>query len=473
MASLMNLLRASWRWLVLIAVVAAGVAAWQVYQQNQAAQAQAAAQASLRSETIGRGNLVALVNATGSLQPIRQANLAFLLPGTVAEVLVQSGEAVEAGQVLARLETADLQLAVTQAEDALRIAELRRKQLLAGPSADDLALAEANVRAANAAAYDLQRGAGPQEAEIARLQYESANEDFRKLNEQYNNLVLFAQENPRFAPPQDSLDQLKRNQENAYYQAEIARLQWESTKKGDAGSLSAAYARINQAKAQLEQLKAPPTQVQLDQADLSVAQAQMTLEQARLRLSRAELTAPYAGVVSVVNLKAGETTGAGTPAVVLLDLSRFRLDVTVNEVDVAQLAVGQTVAVAVDALPTAALNGQVERIAPTSVVQGGAVNYVVRVVLDPTTEAVRSGMSATVEVTVAEVTDVVLAPNWAIRRDRQTGQAFISLQQGETLAEVAIETGLRGDDYTEVKSGVAPGEVAAVAPQSATPFGGQ
>lgn len=67
MASLMNFLRASWRWLALIAVVAAGVAAWQVYQQNQAAQAQAAAQASLRSETIGRGNLVALVNATGSL----------------------------------------------------------------------------------------------------------------------------------------------------------------------------------------------------------------------------------------------------------------------------------------------------------------------------------------------------------------------------------------------------------------------
>jgi HlyD family secretion protein len=471
MRSVMTFIRARWGWLALGLAAMAAVIGWYAYQQNQAALAQAEESASLRSERLQRGSLIATVSATGSLQPNRTANLTFLIPGTVRDVPVKSGDEVKAGQVLARLDTADLELAVAQAEDALRIAELRRDKLLAGPSEDDIALARANVRSANAAAGDLARGAGPQEAEIARLNYDRAAENFRQLNEQYNNLVQLASDNPRFAPPQDTLDQLKANQETAYYQAEIARLQFEQAQRGgDPGSLAAAYARINQAKAQLEQLLAPLSEVQVQQAELSVTQAQLTLEQARLRLSRAELRAPFDGVIAIVNARAGEPS-AGV-AFVLLDTSTFLLDVTVNEVDVAQLAVQQPVHVAVDALPDAPLTGVVQRIAPTSTVVGGAVNYLVRIALDRSEAALRSGMSATVEVTTAEVTDAVLAPNWAIRRDRQTRQAYLSVKNGEALKEVPIETGLRGESYTEVKSGANPGDEAAVSTRRDTPFGG-
>lgn len=473
MTKLLNFLRAYRGWLVLAGAIVAGVVGWVAWQQSQAAQAQAAELASRRTQVIERGDLTATVSATGSLLPEQQASVSFLIPGTVAEVLVKSGDVVQAGQVLARLDAADLQLAVQQAEDALRIAELRRQKLLAGPTEDDIAIARANVRAANAAAYDLQRGAGPQEAQIAKLNYDEAQENFRKLNEQYNNLVQFAADNPQFAPPQETLDQLKRNQENAYYQAEIARLQYEQARNpADPGSLSAAYARIAQAQAQLDQLLAGPTQVQLAQADLAVAQAQLALEQAKTRLARAELRAPIAGVVSAVNIRAGEPAVAGVPAVVLLDTDRFRLDVTVNEVDVARLAVDQQVKVTVEALPDTPLTGRVERIAPISVVQGGAVNYLVRILLDETEAGLRAGMSATVEVTVARVTGVVLAPNWAIRRDRQTGQAFLSVQRGEALVEVPIETGLRGETLTEVISGAQPGDIAAVSTRREAPLGG-
>ncbi|MGQ0600646.1 MAG: efflux RND transporter periplasmic adaptor subunit [Anaerolineales bacterium] len=467
MGNVSQFIRARWGWFALaLALVVAGIG-WAIYQQAQAAQAQAEALAALRTERLQRGNLIATVSATGSLQPTRIANLTFLIPGTVQEILVKRGDAVQAGQVLARLDAADLQLAMAQAEDALRIAELRRKQLLDGPSEDDIAIANANVRSANAAAGDLARGAGPQEAEIAKLNYDKAAENFRKLNEQYNNLVQFANDNPRFAPPQETLDQLKQNQENAYYQAEITRLQYEQSQRGgDPGSLSAAYARINQAKAQLAQLLAKPGDGQVQQADLSVAQAQLALEQAQQRLSRAELRAPFDGVIATV----GEP--ASGFAIVLLDASQFVLDITVNEVDVAQLAVGQVVNVTVDALPDAPLTGAVQRIAPTSTVVGGAVNYLVRIALDRTGSALRAGMSATVEVTTAEATDVVLAPNWAIRRDRQTGQAFLSLKRGDTLEEAPIETGLRGESYTEVKGGAEAGDEAAVSTKRETPFGG-
>ncbi|MGH2523609.1 MAG: hypothetical protein ACRDH2_13980, partial [Anaerolineales bacterium] len=63
---------------------------------------------------------------------------------------------------------------------------------------------------------------------------------------------------------------------------------------------------------------------------------------------------------------------------------------------------------------------------------------------------------------VAEAHDVLLVPNWAIRRDRRTGQAYASLKIGEQLSEVPITTGLRGEAYTEVLDGVKEGEVAAI-----------
>lgn len=474
MQTILSFLRVQWGWLLAGVVVVAGIGGWALYQQQLEAQAQADALASVRAEMLERGNLIATVSATGSLQPNQQANLVFLVPGTVAEVLVQSGDTVKAGQVLVRLDTADLQLALTQAESALEIAKLQRQQLLDGPSEDDINIAKANVRAANASAYNLQKGAGEEETKIAQLQYDQAQSDYQKQLAQWANLVEFGKNNPQFAPPQDTLDRLKQSADNLFYQSEIARLQLEQTQKpSDPGSVSVAYARIRQAEAQLGQLLAKPTQVQLDQADLSVAQAELSVAQAKERLARAELRAPFNGVVAVVNAKVGEPSGTGGAPVTLIDTGRFLLDVNVNEVDVAQLALNQTVDVTVDALPDVPLTGKVQSIAPTSVVIGGAVNYTVRVALEASSAPLRAGMSATVEVTVAEVNDVLLAPNWAIRRDRQSGQAFLSVRRNGEISEVLIETGLRGADYTEVQSGAQAGDEAAISTSATQPFGGQ
>jgi HlyD family secretion protein len=169
--------------------------------------------------------------------------------------------------------------------------------------------------------------------------------------------------------------------------------------------------------------------------------------------------------VATVNARPGEPALPAAAALTVLDASRFHLDVSVDEVDVAQLALEQPVSVRVEALPGVTLSGQVERLAPTATAVEGLVNYTVRLVLDPAEAALRAGMSATAEIVVAEAHDVVVVPNWAIRRDRRTGQAFASLQRGAALVEVPITTGLRGESYTEVLTGVAEGDVAAISTQ--------
>jgi HlyD family secretion protein len=459
----MTLIRRLIPWLVAAALAVLGYFGYAYYQRVQAEAAQAAQLASLRTETIRRGDLAARVSATGSLLPEQQSSLSFALPGTVVEVLVESGQAVRAGDLLARLDDTTLRLAVLQAEDALAVAGLNRDKLLAGPDSTDIAVAEANLRAANARLAEAAAGAGDQEVAIARLRYDNLLADYQALSNQYNSLVLFAEENPLFAPPQDTLDSLRGNVENAFFTSEVARLQLEQLQRGGGpGPVSVAYAQVAQARAVLTQTLTAATPLQIEQADLAVEQAAAALERAEWRLGLVELRAPFAGVVGVVNVKRGEPAGPGVPAIVLLNVASFHLDVNVDEVDVGRLAPGQPVSVTVEALPGVSLNGRVDRIAPTAVVVGGLVNYLVRLDLDPAEAPVRAGMSATASILVAEVRDVVLAPNWAIRRDRRTGQAYASLQRGEALVEVPITAGLRGDAYTEVLAGVQPGDVAAV-----------
>ncbi len=465
MKRVLDFLRARLGWLVALVIVVLAVGSYTVYQRYQAEQARQRSLAALRTETVRRGDIVSAVGATGSVLPEHQASLFFLLPGTVVEVWVESGDEVKAGQVLARLDQTDLQLAVQQARDALTVAELNRQKLLAGPDASAVAVAKANLRAANANASDLQQGAGPQEVAIAQLKYDNLQAVYRRAADQYNSTLQFARDYPRFAPPQEAFDALKAGMESAYYVAEIARLQLEQAKKGASqGSLSLAYAQIAQAHAVLSQTLAAPNGVQIKLADLAVEQARTTLEEAELRLQRSELIAPFDGVVAEVNAKAGEAASSLAPAVVLLDSGQFHLDVTVDEVDVAQLAIGhaQAVTITVDALPGVSLGGKVDRLAPTATIVGGVVNYAVRLALDPTQAPLRAGMSATAEIVVAEARDVVLVPNWAIRRDRRTGQAYASLKVGDGLVEAPIETGLRGEAYTEVLGGVKEGDIAAV-----------
>ena len=119
-----------------------------------------------------------------------------------------------------------------------------------------------------------------------------------------------------------------------------------------------------QAEATLDRLTRGPAeedlaalQVQVDQADIAVRQAESALE-------NTELTAPIDGVVSAINIRPNEVPNPALPAIVLTDTSDFHIELDVDEIDIAQLAVGQPAVVTIDALNDLELNGVVSRIEP-------------------------------------------------------------------------------------------------------------
>ncbi len=417
------------------------------------AQARGRSPALPETATIRRGTLRVTLSAAGKIRPRAQAVLNFATAGTVAEIFVREGEAVRKGQPLARLDTTDLELAVRQAEVAYLTQQVVYSQTVQGPKPEELAAARAAVRSAQAALRALEQGPDPTDLEIARLNYEVAKNAIWQAQLTRDTIAG----SPLSAPIDVDLARARVGQ--AELQAEIARLQYEKMKAGARPEqLEAARAQLAQAQASLARLQ--PDALTVERTRLQLEQARLQLEQARRRLEQATLLAPFDGTVIAVNIEIGQVVGAGVPggAIVLADLSDLYLDLTVDEVDVVRLKEGMPVEITLDALPGRSFRGHIDAIAPAATEAGGAATYRVRVVLDKRDPVLRAGMSANVEIEVERRENVLLVPNAAVRRDRETGRAFVYRVVGDRAEEVEIRLGAQGETESEVLEGLQEGD---------------
>jgi HlyD family secretion protein len=417
------------------------------------AQARGRSPALPETATIRRGTLRVTLSAAGKIRPRAQAVLNFATAGTVAEIFVREGEAVRKGQPLARLDTTDLELAVPQAEVAYLTQQVVYSQTVQGPKPEELAAARAAVRSAQAALRALEQGPDPTDLEIARLNYEVAKNAIWQAQLTRDKTAG----SPLSAPIDVDLARARVGQ--AELQAEIARLQYEKMKAGARPEqLEAARAQLAQAQASLARLQ--PDALTVERTRLQLEQARLQLEQARRRLEQATLLAPFDGTVIAVNIEIGQVVGAGVPggAIVLADLSDLYLDLTVDEVDVVRLKEGMLVEITLDALPGRSFRGHIDAIAPAATEAGGAATYRVRVVLDERDPVLRAGMSANVEIEVERRENVLLVPNAAVRRDRETGRAFVYRVVGDRAEEVEIRPGAQGETESEVLEGLQEGD---------------
>lgn len=447
-----------WIWIIAIVVIIAAVLGIRYWRQQQTARQQGDI---LRTATAERGTLEITVAASGNVAANEKADLRFTAPGTVAEVLVDVGEYVEEGDVLARLDTADLERAVQQAELALEQAQLNLDQLTQTASDEDIHLAQLAVQQAS------------QALEVARVNKEVAQSQTSEMMRQattardrasqtYNDLRARADRNeiPGQAADQaylaylDANGQLGTTQLNAELQLQQAQNQWLQ-----------AYNGYQQAQNNLQTLQDGPTEEQVRQAELQVEQARLSREQAQAQLDNSRLTAPFDGVVAAVNLQAGVQAATTLPALTLIDDSVFFVDITVDETDIGKLEVGQTVAVTLDAYPSAPLEGEVVRIAPAANNVGGIVAYPIHVRLQPSdTVSVRDGMTANVIISTSRKENVLLVPNWAVRTNQTNGETYTYCYRivDGTPQRTNVTIGGRNESYTEVLSGLDEGATVAL-----------
>lgn len=435
--------------LIILAIVVVTVGGWFIYQRaNEAKTAQVS---DYELVSARRGDILSTVSATGAILPEHEAVLAFQTAGTVAKLNVELGAQVQAGQVLAELDPADLDLAVRQAEIGLRQAQAQFQQLDQAPSDSDMAAAQAALDSAKAAYQQLLKGVDKDQLAAAQVQVNQARAALEQAQAVYD--MVKDAPNITMLPQSLQLRQATNNYELAQANYRVA------AKGATAAQIAQAQAAVAQAQASLDRLKQAPSETQRIIAQAGVDQAQVALEQAQRRLANTRLTAPWAGVVTSVNLVVGTPTSLSVPAIGLADISKFHLDVQVDEVDVAGIAEGQMVTIEVDALPDTELTGTVSLVSPSAqTTTTGGVSYKVRIDIAPTDAALRAGMSATATIVSSERNDVVLIPNRAIQLDRETGRTFVERLTDGVPQTVEVRLGLRNDQEAEAREGVNSGD---------------
>jgi len=407
-----------------------------------------------RSAVVERGTMLVAVSSNGNVEPLARVGLAFDLPGRVAEVAVDVGDVVVTGDALARLDTTDLEFAAQQAEISLRAAQLRLERLQEPPDDADIEIARAAVSDAAAAYQAAQSNLTMTEHGVSvgnevRAARAARDETFRR----YQDMVARLGEGHTFTEMAhdaylDALGRYNRAVESSEMQMTTAQ-----------NELTRAYHVLQQAQDSLDKLLAGADEADVEAAQLDVDAAELGLEKARNDLAKAVLQAPFDGVVAAVNTTAGEMASAGLPVITLLDTSGFRLTVSVDEMDVGRLAVGQTVQVTLDALPDAEITGTVERIAPAATLEGGVVYYKVTVGLDSADVVIRTDMTANATIVVEELTGVLTIPTWVVRVDSVTGQTYVNRKVGERIERVDVELGIRHEGVAHVLDGLTEGDV--------------
>ena len=408
----------------------------------------AAQDSAYQSEVIARGDLTAIVGATGTVRAEQSAVLIWQTNGQVGEVLAGIGDQVESGQVLARLAPTSLP--------------------------QNLILAQADLVNAQRTLDTLKNSGTARSA--AWLNLVNAQRAFEQAAALYN---------PASFPPasQDDIDQARTDLEDAQADLAAAQADYDAAETADQpglfADLLAAQERVDQRQATLDwYLAGGPVNTTAALAEVRYLQALAALQDARrdwervkdgpnpddilaaqarvdavtATLNLARIAAPFGGTVTDASPLAGDLVNAGTIAFRIDDLSRLLIDLQVTEIDINSIAVGQPAEVSFGAVLDQEYAGRVVSVSQTGTPVQGVVYYSVTVELTDADARVKPGMTAAVNIAVNQLTDVLLVPNRAVRVI-EGGQRVVYILVDDNLVQVPIKLGASADAYSVVLEG--------------------
>ena len=387
-------------------------------------------------ETVQKRDLEAIVSASGKIQPHDLVNISADTMGRVTNLAVDEGMRVKKGQFLMQIDPKLLASAADQAQASLAAARSQADQLRVS-------------------------------AQSARAALKQAQDEFSRQQQLWKQGLTTKQ----------ALD-------NA-----------ESTLR-------------------MREADAASADKQIDTQRLRMQQEQAALESARYNLSKVRIQSPIDGIVTRRNIEEGETVvvgtmnNAGTVLLTIADMSTIEAQVEVDETDIPTVTIGQPATITIDAMPGKTFHGHVTEIgnspiqSTTQTAATQATNFLVKVKIDDQIPDVRPGFTCTANITTAtrknalsvpiqattvrEVVvdregNIVRPPQTDKRRRRTTTAAAQELKAGEQRKElegvfvvrtdnkaefVPVKTGIAGEKYFEVLSGLKDGDKVVVGPFS-------
>jgi HlyD family secretion protein len=202
----------------------------------------------------------------------------------------------------------------------------------------------------------------------------------------------------------------------------------------------------------------------------SLRSAELSLESRYEQLDNYTITSPIRGTVIDKNYKAGETSETGKVLCSIYDLSYLTMTLSVDELDISDIAVGQRVEITADAVEGRTYTGVVTKVSVAGTSSGGTTTYPVTVRIDET-EGLLPGMNVDAVITLESASGVLAIPTGALNRgntvlvtaDSPSAANGTAIEGGEYYS-VPVEIGASDSSYIEIVSGLREGDTVAYIP---------
>lgn len=366
------------------------------------------------------------ISASGSVVPRQTVNLSPKTAGRIAELYVEQGDRVKQGQVIARMENADVAAQLIQARANVAQTKARLAELRAGTRTEEIAQAKSNLTQ-----IKTQVAQASTRADLAR-------ERVRR------NQSLMAQG----AISADRLDEIINDERSTI------------------AALEGARAGVQQASERLEQLRNGTRPEQVAQARAQVDEAVGRVRAYEVQWSDSFVRAPFAGIITQKYATAGafvtptttasSTTSATSTSIIAL-AQGLEVLAKVPEVDIRQIRPGQQVEIVADAYTDQTFKGTVRLVAPEAVVEQNVTSFQVRVAITSGLNTLRSGMNVSLSFLGSPIRAALVVPTVAlVTRDGQSGVLVPGEDRKPTFHPVTL--GPTVGDRTQIFKGVRPGE---------------
>lgn len=317
------------------------------------------------TDTVKRGNITKTISASGTVEPVQTISMSFKDAEIVKKIYVKVGDKVEPGQLLAELETYNLEADVVQAQANYNSQTAKYQLEKSGATQEELEESEAKVS-------------------MAQVSYDQA-----KTN----------------------LDRYQ-----ALYQAGALSRSDLEQKEAD---FTSAEASLKQAQASLRSLQKGNRPEDIASAAAQVESASAQLQTTERSLADARLTCPINGIVSSISGAEGQrasannnnTSGEGFMEVISEEL---QVEAQINEGDIGQAQVGQKVEFTVNSYPDKTFTGKVSSISPTATTESNVQIYDVVIQLDNNYPELKAGMPTDVTIIVEQSQEGLVIPKAAV-----------------------------------------------------------
>ena len=419
------------------------------------------------------------VSSSGNLVYGTDKSLTFGSAGTVADVLVKEGETVKKGQTLATLDEKaliPLQKAIVQAQINLETAQTALENVKSPYTSADITQAEANVLSAQIALTTAQDNLTKLQnsytaSQILNAQFAVFNATTALATAQSNYDAALAQYNKNPTWPDWIYDYQLKTYQLSQAKASLADAQTNLSNMTAAPdpvqvelkTMQITIAKDNLAAAEdkLAEMKAAADPLEIKLKELDISSAEAALSKAEQALENATLVSPIDGLIATVNINPGDSVGANTVAIEIVDPSIMQINGVLDEIDVPSVRIGQKANITLSSLSDLTLTGEVVAISSSGKTQSGVVSYSVTInLIVPDKVTLLAGMSATADIVTEEASNVLVVPDAAI--GGTTAQPTVQVINNGVTETRVITTGIDDGSYTEVKSGLQNGEYVVV-----------